>query len=222
MTGQVTLDVLPPPLRLDGGGHHIGVRYVPYGGPAVVPHWATHPGDRPRVLVTKGLTAADPSRGHPLNSQDILDRLAELDVELIVTMAKSEADTMRRVPPGTRIVPYVPLDAVLPTCAAVIHHAGVGTLLTAARHGVPQLMLPWDVDQPLLARKTSTLGAGLHACAHEVDGSDVRDLLTRLLTDSGHASGARRLQEAVEAMPTAREVVPELERLAATDGTGLT
>jgi hypothetical protein len=41
-----------------------------------------------------------------------------------------------------RVVDFVPLNALLPTCSAVVHHGGSGTFAAVLEHGVPQLIIP--------------------------------------------------------------------------------
>jgi vancomycin aglycone glucosyltransferase len=58
-----------------------------------------------------------------------------------------------------------PLGAVsharlFPRCAAVVHHGGAGTTTTAARAGVPQVLVPHLLDQFYWARRVAALGLG--------------------------------------------------------------
>ena len=63
--------------------------------------------------------------------------------------------------------------SLFPRCAAVVHHGGAGTTSTAARAGVPQIIIPHVLDQFYWARRVEMLGLGppavrrhgLHAAA---------------------------------------------------------
>ncbi|MEU3573257.1 glycosyltransferase, partial [Kitasatospora sp. NPDC036755] len=55
-------------------------------------------------------------------------------------------------------------QALFPRVAAVVHHGGAGTTTTAARAGVPQVLVPQMVDQPYWASRVAALGIGV---AHE-------------------------------------------------------
>jgi UDP:flavonoid glycosyltransferase YjiC (YdhE family) len=55
---------------------------------------------------------------------------------------------------------FVPFGAVLPRCAAIAHHGGVGTLFSAALAGIPQAVLPCMLDQFFWARRVEELGVG--------------------------------------------------------------
>jgi UDP:flavonoid glycosyltransferase YjiC (YdhE family) len=53
----------------------------------------------------------------------------------------------RRLPPGVRHVSYAPFSQLLPRCAAIVHHAGIGTSAQALRAGIAQLLVPHAHDQ---------------------------------------------------------------------------
>ena len=56
---------------------------------------------------------------------------------------------------------YVPQSLLLPKCAAVICHAGAGTVLGALAAGLPLLLLPQGADQYVVADLVAAAGAGL-------------------------------------------------------------
>ena len=45
----------------------------------------------------------------------------------------------------------------------VIHHGGVGTMATAIRAGIPQMIMPLSVDQPFWAKRVVGLGIGIES-----------------------------------------------------------
>lgn len=51
-------------------------------------------------------------------------------------------------------------QALFPRVAAVVHHGGAGTTATAARAGVPQVIVPMFSDQPYWASRVRALGIG--------------------------------------------------------------
>ncbi|MGD9851649.1 MAG: glycosyltransferase [Nitrospirales bacterium] len=64
------------------------------------------------------------------------------------------------LPKSIRHFTYVPLSQLLPYCAALIHHGGIGTCSQAMRAGVPQLIQPLAFDQFDNAARTVKLNAG--------------------------------------------------------------
>ncbi|MEV4011781.1 activator-dependent family glycosyltransferase [Nonomuraea angiospora] len=214
-TGHFTIDRLPGSLRIEADLHYVPMRFVPYGGAAVVPDWLRTPPTRPRVAITMGFSATDHFGGYLFGMQDILDAIGDLDIDIVATIPDGERRKLTRVPPGARLVPYVPLHALAPTCAAAIHHAGPGTLATFALDAVPQLALPMHYDEPPLARMLADQGAGLAVDPREATGEIVRDALLRLLKEPSFTEGAERLRAELLDLPSPGRLVPRLEELTA-------
>jgi UDP:flavonoid glycosyltransferase YjiC (YdhE family) len=64
------------------------------------------------------------------------------------------------LPEGVMVVDEVPHARLFPRCAAVVHHGGSGTTATAARAGVPQVVVPHLLDQFYFGRRVAALGLG--------------------------------------------------------------
>ncbi|UOZ07153.1 nucleotide disphospho-sugar-binding domain-containing protein [Amycolatopsis sp. WQ 127309] len=206
-SGHFTVDQLPSPLRLSSPElEYVPTRYVAYGGPAEVPAWLRETPSRPRIALTLGTSATLEYGGYTVQVTDLLAALSTMDVEVVATVDGP-------VPDNVRAVPYVPLDALAPTCAAAIHHGGFGTLLTFARHGVPQLTLPHDFDAPLLGRKLAAQGAGLTIDPAQASGRRIRWSVEQLLGNKGIRASATALAGEIAAMPSPNDVVARLEEL---------
>jgi vancomycin aglycone glucosyltransferase len=63
--------------------------------------------------------------------------------------------------PDCLVIDDVDHQALFPRVAAVIHHGGAGTTASAARAGVPQVIVPMFSDQFYWGRRISNLGAGV-------------------------------------------------------------
>ncbi|QFQ99418.1 activator-dependent family glycosyltransferase [Streptomyces phaeolivaceus] len=216
VTGHFTVDQFPRSLQLEAVGlDYERMQYIPYNGSATVPKWLWQTPDRPRVALTMGFSATRAFDGYTINTQDVLDSLADLDIEVVATIADSEKEKLHRIPDNARLLPFVPLHALAPTCSAVIHHAGPGTLATVARYGVPHLSLHYHFDQPLFARKLTEHGAGLDLHTGVATGQAVRDQVVRLLEEPAFALRASDLRDEIDALPTPNQFVPRLEELTA-------
>lgn len=66
----------------------------------------------------------------------------------------------KSLPSGVIHVDYAPFSELLPRCAALVHHGGIGTTAQALAAGVPQLVVPHAHDQPDNAHRVVTLGVG--------------------------------------------------------------
>jgi rhamnosyltransferase subunit B len=65
------------------------------------------------------------------------------------------------LPETLRYFDYVPLSALLPRAAAIVHHGGIGTAGLALAAGIPQLVVPFADDQSDNAARVQRLHAGL-------------------------------------------------------------
>ncbi|TDC86368.1 activator-dependent family glycosyltransferase [Actinomadura sp. 7K507] len=218
--GQRTIDPLPSWVRVPVEADPIPVRPVIYNGPSAVPAWVHERPERPRVCLTMGLSIprAD-TDGFPVS--DLLEAAVGLDVELIATVAPEVYASVAAgsVPDNVRLVDFVPLNELLPSCSAIIHHGGMGTMQNALRHGVPQLIVPgWLWDEAGNAESLVDQGAGLVLDPAEFSAERLRSSLTRLLEEPAFDDNAARLQKELLALPSPVDIVPELERLAAERG----
>jgi UDP:flavonoid glycosyltransferase YjiC (YdhE family) len=87
------------------------------------------------------------------------------------------------LPPTAHHEPFVPLSQVLPRCAALVSHAGIGTLAQGLAAGVPQLTMPMGFDQPDNATRLHRLGVGSWVLPSKFDGERVAAALRPLLED---------------------------------------
>ncbi|WFE36462.1 activator-dependent family glycosyltransferase [Micromonospora sp. WMMD975] len=208
--GEFTVDQSPPSLRLRAPGvDYLPMQYVPYGGRAAVPAWLWQRPSRPRVALTLGLSATEHFGGYTFAVGEVLDALADLDVEIVATVAGATA--AGPVPANVRLTGFAPLHALAPTCAVVVNHGGFGTVSTVARYGVPQLVLPYHFEGPLLAGRLAARGAAVVLGPDDVGGAAVRRQVARLLDEEGFRAGAAALRDEILAQPTPAGVVPRLE-----------
>ncbi|MDK9495419.1 activator-dependent family glycosyltransferase [Streptomyces katrae] len=212
--GHFTIDQFPESLQTRAPGlRYEPVQFIPYGGPATVPSWLWKQPEKPRVALTMGLSATEVYDGYTIDTRDVLDSLADLDIELVATIADSEKAALGPVPGNVRLVPYAPIHHLAPTCSAFIHHGGAATLATVARHAVPHLSLTYHWDQPMLGRLITGQGAGLDMHTSEATGENVRAAVRRLLDEPRFTERAAALRDETLALPTPNQLVARIEEL---------
>lgn len=64
------------------------------------------------------------------------------------------------LPPQCMVTGSVSHAALLPRCAAIVHHGGAGTTAAAARAGIPQVVVPHMLDQHYWAHRVVACGLG--------------------------------------------------------------
>jgi glycosyltransferase (activator-dependent family) len=213
-TGHWTIDPTPPSTRLKVATRTVGVRYVPFNGPAVFPDWLRKPPERRRICLTSGLATREYGKSI-FSAGDILEALADLDVEIVATVGAGEHGQIPKVPDNTRIVEFVPFHELLPTCAAVVHHGGAGTRSTAEYHGVPQVIAASGWDSVVKAERLQELGAALFVPLERATPEVLREMIVRVLGDPSFGAAATRLRDEVHAEPAPGEIVGLLEELTA-------
>ena len=116
------------------------------------------------------------------------------------------------LPEGVFAVGSVSHARLFPRVAAVVHHGGAGTTTTAARAGVPQLVVPHVLDQFYWARRVSRLGLGppplprVRLTAQRLAATLDSMLDNEVLTDRARELGGR-LRDAHAAAPDPARIV---------------
>ena len=110
------------------------------------------------------------------------------------------------------VVRSAPHAQVLEQAAAVVTHAGHGTVIKALAHGVPVVALPIGRDQPDVAARLVASGAGLRLRP----GSPPRRIaaaVERVLGEPAFGTAAARLGGAIAGEVAQDRAVAELEAL---------
>ncbi|GJF02856.1 glycosyltransferase [Pseudonocardia sp. D17] len=206
------LDELPPPAATvtiaprsvvgDRAGRPM--RAVPDDG-AGLPDWLTEPTARPRILVSRS-TVAGPGGADPMPR--VVAAAADVDAEIVLVRPSSRT-SRRTLPPNVRAVGWIPMSAALRHAAAVVHHGGSGTVLTALAAGTPQLVVTGPGDRRYNAGLVARRGAGL---AVEPSGLTAA-ALTRLVDDPDLRSASAAVRDEIAAMPDPSDVVMAVNRL---------
>jgi UDP:flavonoid glycosyltransferase YjiC (YdhE family) len=110
----------------------------------------------------------------------------------------------------------VPQDLVVGRVAAVVSHAGAGTMLGAASAGVPQIVVPLFADQWENADAIVSAGAAIVCEEHERTAAALGAALDRVLAGNGYRTAAASVAREMSVMPTAADHVRKLEAMART------
>ncbi|MEU8117663.1 nucleotide disphospho-sugar-binding domain-containing protein [Spirillospora sp. NPDC049024] len=146
--------------------------------------------------------------------QRTLDALAGGRHRVLATTALTDAAGLR-VPRDAVVLPWVPHAEVLPHAAAVVTHAGHGTVAAALAHGVPIVALPNPAaDQPVLARRTAESGAGIALDGEAAGSEEIAAAVRTVIEDPSYRAAATALAERVQAAPGLAHAADRLEHLA--------
>ena len=216
--GAVFLHPFPPSF----GQAPIGDRVRPMRalgfatGVEPVPPWLESAGSgRPLVYMTSGterLAATAPWAAG-------IAALGSLDVDAIATIGQYvDPGELGDVPANVRIERFVPYHAILERAALVMSHAGAGSVLGAAREGIPQLLYPLGADQWENADAASGAGVALTCELDQRSADDISAMLSRLIDEQSFATAATRVAAEIAAMPPPAEHVATIEALVGSNG----
>ncbi len=118
------------------------------------------------------------------------------------------------LPPTAHHEPFVPLSALLPRCAALVSHGGIGTIAQGLAAGIPQVTMPMGFDQPDNATRLRRIGVGRWVLPSAFDGPRVASTLAELLGDPEVERSCRRWADAISGRRAIEETCDLLEQLA--------
>lgn len=167
------------------------------------------PGDEPLVLVAPS-TSQDPS--HRMLSA-ALEGLAREPVRVLGTTNRREPPAPLSVPPNARVVDWLSYARTMPRCAAVICHAGHGTVARALASGTPVIGCPAAGDMAENAARLAWAGCGISLPRRLVTPRGIRLAVRKLLAEPGYASRAHELRGWAERHDGAQVAADAVERL---------
>lgn len=205
-----TLTICPPSLE-PGAVGLVGARPLrpaplPHTDPPPLPVSFAHP-ENPLVYVTLGTFSNTALELFAL----VIGALAEEPVNVLATIGRDgDPSALAPLPDNARVERYVPQTEVLPHSAAVVHHAGAGTMFGVLAHGLPSLVLPQSADNFVNAELLSTVGVAHTLMPGQVTAPAVVSGLRSVLDSASYRQRARQLAQEIEAMPSPDEVAAML------------
>jgi rhamnosyltransferase subunit B len=109
---------------------------------------------------------------------------------------------------------FVPMRKLLPHCAALVHHGGIGTAALAFEAGIAQVVTPFAHDQFDNAQRVAQSGCGIRIDS-PASGKALASALSRIATDPWVAARCTIARQRIGTAPDACEAAAQyIERLA--------
>jgi UDP:flavonoid glycosyltransferase YjiC (YdhE family) len=138
---------------------------------------------------------------------------ARLAAGVVVTVGEDgDLEPFARLGGHVCVQRFLDQAALLPHCDLVVSHGGAGTVLGAAAHGVPQLVLPQAADHFRNARALSAAKAGLALELDQQTPERISEVMLEALRSDALPAAAQTLAREVSAMPDASAAANWLER----------
>ncbi len=112
-----------------------------------------------------------------------------------VLLTRKREQVPMNLPPGVIHAAYAPFSELLPRCAALVHHGGVGTSSQALAAGTPQLIQPFAHDQPDNADRLVRLGVARVVWPKKYRAANVAGVLKELTTSPTVSRSCRDVAE---------------------------
>lgn len=130
-------------------------------------------------------------------------------------LAPESDQVPHRLPPGMMRVAYAPFSRVLPRCAALVHHGGVGTVAQALAAGIPQLVVPVAFDHFDEGRRLRRLGVGATLGRRRFTPRRAAATIRGMLADPTLARACAAAMTRMRAEDGVRDACDVIERVAA-------
>ncbi len=118
-----------------------------------------------------------------------------------------------QLPEEVRHFEFVPFRYLLPRCAALVHHGGIGSLSQALAAGIPQLIMPMGFDQHDNAARVRRLGVGSSVGVRQFRSAMVARRLIHLVTSPEVHRCCRQVAERFQGLDGIRLTCDEIEQL---------
>ncbi len=116
--------------------------------------------------------------------------------------------------PDILAVPYAPFSQILPRCAAIIYHGGIGTCAQALHAGIPQLIQPMAHDQLDTLSRIRDLGVGDGIMPRKFKEKPLAAALEGVLSNPGYRERAREVAKRFDSGAWLEETCQLIEALA--------
>jgi MGT family glycosyltransferase len=172
--------------------------------PAVLP-----PGNEPLVLVGLSSTFMDQTAA----IGRIAQALGTLPVRGLITTGPAIDPKAISAPANVRVVRSAPHSELLPHAAAMVTHAGHGSVVKALAAGVPVVMMPFGRDQVEIAARAAYAGAGVRV-RPGASPARIARAVREVLADSAYREAAGRAAATIAAEQNGDAAADALEELA--------
>ena len=129
-----------------------------------------------------------------------------------ILLTRHPAQVPENLPEGVKHFDYAPFSELLPRCAALVHHGGIGTTSQALAAGIPQLIMPLAHDQHDNASRVKRLNAGAEIPTNQYRARNVADALQKMIKDPRMQARCREVADRFKGHDPIGETCDLIER----------
>lgn len=164
--------------------HYVGpLLWEPAG---TIPTYVGKPGQAWALVAL----SSDPQDDLPI-ARGALAAFASRPLRVLVTVGNAhDPGQLDPLPENARVERYAPHGALLDRAALLVSHAGHGSVMKALWKGVPMVLVPWDRDQPGVARRAQRLGTAVVIRRDDLSNEALGRAIERVLQDRHYSNRA--------------------------------
>ncbi len=174
-------------------------------------------GEAPVVVTFGSMPSDDPVALTDL----IITAIEQTGCRAIIQHGGGDLAHSRALPGNIHAVDFVPHSWLFPRAACVVHHGGAGTTAAAFRAGVPTVVVPHLLDQPIWAEYARAFGCAGAVIPHaRLTAAQLSAAITHTLSQPRCRRSAARLGEQIRAengAQTARQLIEQMLSISSPD-----
>jgi UDP:flavonoid glycosyltransferase YjiC (YdhE family) len=164
-----------------------------------------------RKLILVGFSTTYQNQGSIL--QNIIEAIGQLPYRALITLGPAMQTELKNIPPNIMIRSFLPHSQVLAQCAAVVTHAGHGTLIRSLAFGVPLVCIPMGRDQTANAARVVYRGAGIRL-NKKAGAKKIAEAIRKVVENPNYQRKAKELSVKIREQSQWQKACEELEQVA--------
>ena len=164
-------------------------------------------GEHPPIILTGGTTKLLHNKFYPMavSACGLINRPA-------IVLNRYREMVPDNLPDNVLYYPYLPMQEILPKCAAIIHHGGIGTCAEALRNGTPQVILPYFMDRLFNGKQLKKIGVAECLPVVRWTPQNIRDSILKVLNDNTKVKCAeyREIVSQTDSLSTVCDMIESL------------
>lgn len=123
---------------------------------------------------------------------------------------RSQLEDLGDIPDNFIVRQYVPQTEVLQYAKLFITHGGMNSTNEGLYYGVPLIVIPQNADQPIIAGRVASIGAGIQFQMQSLTADQLRDAADQVLNDPSFLKAVGHMNESFQKSGGYRQAVDEI------------